>query len=328
MMPPFGPSPTFSGDALFRHPPRGRGRAGPPRESSDGRGFTVIELLVVIGVIALLIALVVPAVMKTRSAARSVGCLNNLKQLGLAMGSFETVHDRYPRIKLGEGPHHALLPHLDQGPLAKKLAGGTWREGDLAIIPAFVCPEDACVAAPSLQPTSYGYNLGDGRGGDGPFTWDGSGPPSVRDGFGSTAAFAEIVSGEGSYISVWRLGLSPFDTDPAAAAEACDAVDPASGVKVPGYHRGTNWTSGQLVNVAYKHLGPPNGRSCVLTIPGEGAGSITSAGAVLSAAGPHPAGPNVAFLDGSVKPVAATIDRTIWAALGTVAGSEIVGDAF
>ena len=48
-------------------------------------GFTLIELLVVIAIIAVLIALLLPAVQAAREAARRAQCVNNLKQIGLAM---------------------------------------------------------------------------------------------------------------------------------------------------------------------------------------------------------------------------------------------------
>ena len=53
--------------------------------SQRRRGFTLIELLVVIAIIAVLIALLLPAVQAAREAARRAQCMNNLKQLGLAL---------------------------------------------------------------------------------------------------------------------------------------------------------------------------------------------------------------------------------------------------
>src|SRR5437867_5310287 len=66
------------------------------RSSSEKRGFTLIELLVVIAIIAVLIALLLPAVQAAREAARRAQCVNNLKQIGIALHNYHTANDAFP----------------------------------------------------------------------------------------------------------------------------------------------------------------------------------------------------------------------------------------
>lgn len=82
-------------------------------------GFTLIELLVVIFIIGVLAALLMVAIQATREAARRTQCMNNLKQLGIALSSYASATGVFPHGGNGRGySHHAmLLPYLDQMPL-------------------------------------------------------------------------------------------------------------------------------------------------------------------------------------------------------------------
>src|SRR3954452_24490714 len=90
-------------------------------------GFTLIELLVVISIIAVLIALLLPAVQAAREAARRASCVNNLKQVALAMHNYHDQNLCFPpgNLTLGyccSSPSPTtfmvnILPQLEQGPL-------------------------------------------------------------------------------------------------------------------------------------------------------------------------------------------------------------------
>jgi prepilin-type N-terminal cleavage/methylation domain-containing protein len=100
-----------------------------PLSFRQRRGFTLIELLVVMVIIGILIAILLPAVNAARESARATQSRNNLKQIGLAIGNFNTSRGYYPPSWLaGEPPaqgagypnfdgwslHILILPYLEQ----------------------------------------------------------------------------------------------------------------------------------------------------------------------------------------------------------------------
>ena len=100
-----------------------------------GRGFTIVELLVVIVVLAILMALLLPAVNSVRMSARRMVCRSNLRQIGIAMMNYLEAHGKNARF-----PYAAQLPSVtpEKPTLVEVL--GPWIEDSKAI---FRCPEDS-----------------------------------------------------------------------------------------------------------------------------------------------------------------------------------------
>src|SRR5438046_4169318 len=84
----------------------------------DRRAFTLIELLVVIAIIGVLIALLLPAVQSAREAARRSQCVNNLKQLGIAIQNYADSNGALPPTGSNGGNNFSmkgrLLPFMEQ----------------------------------------------------------------------------------------------------------------------------------------------------------------------------------------------------------------------
>ena len=157
-------------------------------------GFTLVELLVVIAIIGILVGLLLPAVQAAREAARRMQCTNSLKQLSLALHTYESAYKRFPARKAGTNiPFNggertsnnggrlsgfiALLPFVEQAPMYQQIqagdataaiapggpaAWGSWAVWNVS--PGFMtCPSDGSTFA---QPTrtqinNYAFCVGD-----------------------------------------------------------------------------------------------------------------------------------------------------------------------
>ncbi len=94
------------------------------RSHASRRGFTLIELLVVISIVALLIAILLPALQAARASARSVACLSNQRQLGLAAAAYQADEQDYVAVAYNDapGPIYLEWAPVDGGPWHYRLA--------------------------------------------------------------------------------------------------------------------------------------------------------------------------------------------------------------
>lgn len=182
------------------------------------RGFTLVELLVVVAIIGLLIALLLPALQTAREAARRGQCLNNLKQTALA---FHTYHETYKILpSAGSDELHSassfllVLPYLDQSALQKRydFTKDVTDPDNVSVVetrlPTYLCPtmsvpRDVPNATCNERgaPGSYAVNVGSARPWgvhDGAITAKGHGPPtsleriSRKDGASNTLLAGEL----------------------------------------------------------------------------------------------------------------------------------------
>lgn len=167
-------------------------RPGPAKKDRL-RGFTLVELLVVVAIVGALVALLLPAVQSARETARRSSCVNRLKQLGLAMHNHLAAHQTLPAGAVyRENPTSPNLPHmlyrwsalaavtpyLDNAtaydalnldtPLYQGLSGAVTPENAEAVkrvLVDFLCPSDqAAPVSPDFGPTNYAVSVGVGLG--------------------------------------------------------------------------------------------------------------------------------------------------------------------
>lgn len=143
----------------------------PRWKKSRIQGFTLNELLVVIGIIAVLTSLLLPAIQQAREAARRTQCRNNLKQIGLAVANYESTFGCFPPRAIYNLNYPAgkarmfnwtslVLPYLDQGPIYDQInwsvpwCSGTNEALATEPLPVFLCPS---TPSPRIVPDANAF---------------------------------------------------------------------------------------------------------------------------------------------------------------------------
>jgi prepilin-type N-terminal cleavage/methylation domain-containing protein/prepilin-type processing-associated H-X9-DG protein len=331
------------------------------------RGFTLIELLVVIAIIAVLIALLLPAVQAAREAARRAQCVNNLKQIGIALHNYEGTNNMLPSGRYGY-PYlwsslAQLLSNIEAANLYNAINFAFASETNQLPYPAnstveslvirvFLCPSDGQDRVdPSWGGTNYVSCSGTGTLNNGNFNIVAGAPlpdgpfyntstvrfAAITDGLSNTASFSETTMGTDT-------NTSPGTLPPANARRQFALFNTS------GYLTGSLSPSLFLL---------PNTSLSVCSMPDQWSGDrgrewsrgsfvmasynhfytpnspypdCTDAGRNAAITGPrsfHSGGVNVLVLDGHVQFIKNTVNLPIFRALSTISGGEVIsGDSF
>ncbi len=258
------------------------------RSKRSAWGFSLIELLVVVAVLALLLGMLLAAVQKVREAAARMQCQNNLKQIALAI---HNAHDTYAALPPLVGAYPArsanygtvffyLLPFIEAGPLWNQAQGKVWTKGTYSVpVKTFLCPADG-TGPPNnqykewLATSSYAANWRVFRAGGGTIA------NTFKDGTSNTIMVTERY-------------------------QMCRDTPCAWGY--PGLYY---WAPMFAYYSQGRFQAHPAADQCNPALPQT----------------PHPAGINVGMGDGSTRFVAETISPQTWWYACTPDGGEVLGE--
>ena len=294
-------------------------------------GLTVIELLVVIGLLSLLLALLVPAVQRSRATARRVTCFNQLKQIALASHQY---HDQFGHFPIAGRHMEKLMPFMEQAV-------------DLSSVetaftpPPFLCPADPLIRARRLD-CSYFCSSGSGQvkftstG----FGYDGMICPltsrvlislsDVTDGTSNTAMYSERLSiGDRNGVTddtealrnkklhMWYMSRD-YNLRTEFKTFQADCLQHSSIRAVPTL---CPIFDGLITIIGYNHAVPPNHPGCYSIAPPRHL-MVDDFNGAIPATSMHDGGVHTAFVDGHVAFVSELIDYNVWMNLGSRNGGE------
>jgi prepilin-type N-terminal cleavage/methylation domain-containing protein/prepilin-type processing-associated H-X9-DG protein len=304
---------------------------------SPSAGFTVIELLVCLAIIAVLCAIVLPAVQQARESARQVQCKNNLHQIGLALNSYHATTNCFPPGWIVETPiqddsHNGwgwlamLLPSAEQGPLFNSinfqhhLQQPVNETARLTVVAAFVCASDH-------PPTRVPFYRKGASGGATLSPILAAGDTVQTTNPSATSVMFEVAGA--SYVGVFGtedpddrpdvLGDGVFSLN--SARRFADLLDGASQTLVVG-ERSARRLAGTWTGM---HPMEDEGPERVIGFTDHTPNDPEADEAEFSSR--HPGGAHFLFGDGSVRYLGDHIDRVLYKALGTRGGQEVIGQS-
>lgn len=336
------------------------------RYAGTRKGFTIVELLIVIGVTAVLIALLLPAVATARSASRRLQCLNRLRQIGVALHNYHSAHRVLP---FGCGPdddfvstvgtldarrysaHALLLPYLEQSNVSARIdfnvapfapfvnAGmdepnideiGASRavngRAAVTVVPVFLCPADLDERGILWGPNNYRACNGS--------TWSGRGGNGM---FGqvSSVRFRDVTDGLSNTAMFSERCKGRWDKS--SHDHLADLYDIEGIWNETTFRRHCESLSPETAR-AYPHdidsgqnwlAGNMNWtRYNHVVNPNRVSckNGITWDGVANAATSRHHGGVNVLFGDGNVRFVNENISTDVWRGLGSIRGREQLGE--
>ena len=313
----------------------------PPRS-----GFTLVELLVVIAIIGALVALLLPAVQSARESARRSTCVNNLKQLGLALQNYESQNGRLPRAgSAGENfddlsvlhlsPKHSwvvlLLPFLEHQALFDKFdleASSSDQVDNPQRFPLSVldCPSDdsqGLLFEEKLCPLCIGnfYSKGNYAAFFSTETINADWQGAINE---SGRRLAEVSDGQSNSLLFGEVRTRAHEFDPRGAWAL---AWPGASLLTIAFHNETA-ASAQLANTPNSPLPdvifrcPEMDAAQQLGLPCDEWQSPDGDVAAVPRS-QHPGGVNVAFLDGRIEFLNDTVAPEVLAAMVNVADGRI-----